>query len=115
MTTTIAQSLGGNIKPPTGITSVKSGFPQLVTNLITLATIIGGILVLFNFILAGYSFITAGGDPKKVQNSLSKIWQSLVGLIIIITAVAISSIIGKVFFGDSTFFLAPKITGPGSL
>lgn len=114
MTTTIAQSLGPKIGPPTGIAPIGSGFPQLISNIITLATIIAGLMVLFNFILAGYSFLTAGGDPKKVQQSLNKIWQSLVGLIIIIAAVAISSIIGKIFFDNASFFLKPTITGPGS-
>lgn len=106
--------LGGTIEAPLKSTyaNVDTGFPELLSNIIRLATIFGGLLVLINFILAGYGFITATGDPKKVQDSWTKIWQSLVGLIIIVGALAFVSIAEAVFKID---ILQPKITGPGTI
>jgi len=110
---TLAQNLGGTITSPTG-TSVTAGFPSLITNLTRLAIIVAGILILINFLVAGYDFITAGGDPKKIQNGWAKVWQSLIGLLIIVSAFAVISIVETVIFGGSVSILKPTITGPGT-
>lgn len=111
---TIAQ-LGESITPP--LTSpdyqnVDTGLPKFISNLINLAAIIGGIFVLLNFIIAGYAFMTAAGDPKKVQNAWAKIWQSLLGLVIIVSAIAVISVIQDIF---GIKILEPVLTGPGNL
>ena len=103
-------ALGGPLTAPTG-TSVESGLPGLISNLINLATIIAGIFVLINIIVAGFGFMTAGGDPKKITDAWGKIWKSLMGLIIIVAALAIISVIEKLF-GIS--ILEINITGPGA-
>lgn len=102
--------LGGAITLPDGIKSVESGFPILADNLITLAIGIGGLAVLFNIIMAAYDFLTASGDPKKITNAWTKIWQSLVGLLLLISAVALVKVIGDVF---NLEILNPTIVGPG--
>lgn len=107
----LAQGLTGKIQSPTG--SVATGLPTLITNLITLAVSVGGILVLVNFILAGYDFLTASGDPKKVTNAVTRMWQSVLGLIIVVGSLALVSIIGKIFGINN--ILTPVVSGPGSL
>jgi hypothetical protein len=106
--------LGGAIDSPLqgNYQSVKSGLPALISNLILLAITIGGLLVLLNFIIAGYDYMTASGDPKKIQNAWGKIYYSLLGLIIIVASLAFISIISDVF---NLSILKPSISGPGTL
>lgn len=68
-----------------------------------------GILVFLNLIFAGFGFINAGGDPKNITKAWDKIWQSLLGLIIIVCSFLIAAIIGLLIFKDPTAILNPKI------
>lgn len=68
-----------------------------------------GIYALFNFILAGYAFLSAGDDPKKVAGAWAKIWQTFLGLAITAAAFVISAIIGQLIFGQWDFILNPVI------
>ncbi len=72
--------------------------------------IIGASLfALFNFILAGYSFLSAGDDPKKVAGAWATIWQSALGLAVAAGAFVLAAIFSKLIFGDWNFILNPQI------
>lgn len=88
------------------------GLAFFLTNIVRLLFIIGGLLAFFNLIIAGLQFINAGGDPKNIENAWNKIWQSIIGLIIIVTSFVIAAIGGWLFFGDATAILSPKVFGP---
>ncbi len=103
----------GEIKPPNFISKDPSGLIVLFNNILRLFIVIAGIYALLNFILAGYSFMSAGGDPKKVEGAWAKIWQSMVGLLIIAISFALAALIGQLLFGSPTAILNPKIYGPG--
>jgi len=103
----------GPINPPSFISKEPSGLITLFNNILRLLIVLAGIYVLLNFILAGYSFISAGGDPKNIEKAWGKIWQSMVGLFIIAASFALAALLGKILFGDSTAILKPKIYGPG--
>lgn len=64
---------------------------------------------LFNFILAGYSFLSAGDDPKKIAGAWAKIWQTALGLTIAAGAFILARIVGQLVFGDPTFIINPTI------
>lgn len=68
-----------------------------------------GIYALINFILAGYAFLSAGDDPKKVAGAWAKIWQTAVGLLVAAGAFVLAAIFGKLIFGDASFILNPTI------
>lgn len=104
--------IGDPITPPGNIKPISTGLPTLISNVITLATVIAGLLLLINFIIGGYSFLTALGDPKKIENGWTKIWQSIIGVAIVAGAIGLVSIIEKLL-GIS--ILAPTITGPGTI
>jgi hypothetical protein len=55
----------------------------------------------------------AGGDSKKMTQAWDRIWQSLVGLVIIVASFVIAALVGLLFFGDAGFILSPRIYGPG--
>ena len=54
------------------------------------------ILLLIYLITAGLSMMTSQGDPKAMQAAQAKITNSLIGFVIIIFSVVISSVIGKI-------------------
>ncbi len=82
---------------------------SIVTNTLIVAA---GIYTLFNFILAGYGFLSAGNDPKKIEASWAKIWQSILGLTVAAGAFILAAIFGWLIFDDPTFILSPVITTP---
>jgi len=105
--------LGPSITPPTfgDAGNVAVGLPKLISNVLNLALIIGGILTMLNFIMGGYEYMIASGDPKKLENAWSRIWQSLIGLVIITASMALISIFEKLFGID---IRTPIIYGPGT-
>lgn len=81
-------------------------FLQLIFNLLIVG---GGIYALFNFILAGYAFLSAGSDPKKVEGAWAKIWQSVIGLVFIAGSFLLAAIFGQLIFGSPTAILNPSL------
>mgnify|MGYP001587062161 FL=1 len=101
--------------PDTGYGSVGSGLPLFITNSIKLIFIAGGLWAFFNLMFAGFTYITAAGDEKKIQAATTSINMSLLGLVIMVAAAAITGIISYILFGDAAYILKPNITGPGTI
>lgn len=89
------------------------GLILFFSNMLKLATVAAGLFGLINIILAGYGYLTAGGDAEKVTNAGRKITNSLWGLILIAASFTIAAIFGWLLFGDATMIIQPKITGAG--
>jgi hypothetical protein len=92
--------------------SYNEGLVNFLNNLIQFLIVIAGLYAFVNLILAGYGFMSAGGDPKNVEKAWAKIWQSLVGLLIIAGSFVLAAIFGWLLFGDASAILSPKIYGP---
>ena len=109
----------GEIKPDIlpeayrSLTGNPGGLVLFLSNILRLFFVVAGIFAFFNFIIAGYEFMNAGGDSKKVSNAWDRIWKSLLGLVVIIGSFALASLFGQLIFGDPGFILSPKIFGPG--
>lgn len=105
----------GTIEAPQGVAAYGSlaegGLLLFVSNIIRLSTVVAGIWVMFNFILAGWKYITSAGDSKAPSEAASMMNNSLIGLAIIVGAYTIAAIIGLVFFGDPSYIINPQITG----
>lgn len=102
----------GDIANPTkyGLTGEKGqGFFDFLSNIFKFAAVAGGIYMIVQIILAGFDYISASGDTKKTEAAWSKIWQSILGLLIISSAFIIAGIVGR-FTGID--ILNPKVTGP---
>ena len=67
-------------------------------------TVIAGIWFLFQIITAGYQWLISGGDKASVAAARDKLTFSLIGLVIIVMAFAIVSLVGTLFGID---FLRP--------
>ena len=108
----------GPITAPPGVEKYAGSggeAPGLITflsNIVKLLIIIGGIYALINIVLAGYGFLSAGDDPKKIQAATGKIWQSLIGLLIMAGSFLLAALFGWILFQDPRFILWPQIQGP---
>ena len=103
----------GNIKAPITnqyFTDANGGGLFLfLSNLFKLAATIGGIVMLIQLILAGFMYLSSEGDPKKSVQAWTKIWQSIVGLLVIAAAFIIAGLVEK-FTGIK--ILNPEVYGP---
>jgi hypothetical protein len=88
------------------------GLILFLTNILRLVFVAAGLFAFINLILAGFQFIGAGGDAKVVEKAWNKIWQSLLGLILIVGSFALAALFGYLLFNNAGFILSPKIYGP---
>jgi hypothetical protein len=106
----------GTIQQPEALQNfggVEQGGIGKFLNLIFRTMVIGAaIYALFNLVTAGYSFISAGDDPKKIAGAWAKIWQTIIGLAFAAGAFVLAAIFGQLIFGDPTFILNPSIPTP---
>jgi hypothetical protein len=109
--------LFGQVKPPPGVEKFSSGtlqgLPLFLNNIIKLLIVGAGIFAVINLVLAGYAFMSAGDDPKKVACAWAKIWQTLMGLAFAAGAFVLAAIFGQFLFGDYNALLQLRIFGPG--
>ena len=109
-------SFWGKIEPPEPLAKfgdVEGGAIGNFLNVIfKTIVVVAGIYTLFNLLTAGYAFMGAGDDPKKVAAAWRKIWQSLLGLAFTAGAFVLAAIFGQLIFGDPTFILNPSIPTP---
>jgi len=101
----------GQIDPPAAIKGKDPGvgIGGLIQKIIWLLIIGAGIYALINLILAGYAFMSAGDDAKKVAGAWAKIWQTLMGLAFAAGAFVLAAIFGQLIFGKWDFILNPSI------
>lgn len=112
----MAGLIGEKINSPvTSYGDVGSGLPEFITNIITVIFAAAGLFAFFNFMIAGFSYITAAGDSKKIESATQSINMSLIGLVVMVAAAALTGIVSYLLFGSATAILQPKITGPGSI
>jgi hypothetical protein len=92
--------------------TVNIGIIIFVSNMIKLATILAGILVFFNFILAGFTYITSPGDSSAQNKMRDQITYSVLGLVLIVAAYTIIAVLSLIIFGRADYILNPEIVGP---
>jgi Type IV secretion system pilin len=104
----------GDIQNPTAYTTGDQGqgLFTLISNILRLAGVVAGIFFVIQVILAGYAFISASGDPKKAEVALAKIWQSVIGLLIVSSAFVLAALLGRILGIDD--ILTPVIYGPNN-
>lgn len=111
-----ALSIYGTIDPPPGVDQFDGGNVTgigIFINIIIQTLIAGaGLYAVFNFILAGYSFLSAGGDSKQIEASWAKIWQSILGIGVAASALVLAALIGIIFFDSPFAILQVRIFTP---
>ncbi len=106
----------GTVNPPPGALSFGGGNVTGISVLlnIVLRTMIvsAGIYAVFNIILAGYGYISAGGDSKAIAAATAKITQSIIGLTVAAASFVIAGVISQILFGNATQLLNITIYTP---
>lgn len=72
-------------------------------------TVIAGIWVILNVVLAAFTYITGGGKADNHAKVRDRLTMSFMGLLIITISYTIAGLIGLLFFGDATFIINPTI------
>ncbi len=80
---------------------------KVISGVIGFLTMIAALWFIFQFITAGFQWISAGGDKNDTTAARDKITNSLIGLVIVVIAWAIIGVIGSM--------LGLSILNPGSV
>lgn len=108
----------GKIDPPDALKGYidpknpSQGLFTFINNIIKILIAGAGLFTIFNLILAGYGFINAGGRSEAIEAAWAKIWQSLLGLVIVAGSIVIAGVVGLAIYGDVNALLVPKLYGP---
>lgn len=111
----VDDSIFGVIEAPTGVDKLNAqsesgiGLILFVSNIIKLITIIAGVWTMFNFIFAGFNYVTDNGKSGSMEKIGEKLTMSVIGLAIIVASYTIAAVIGLILFGDATFIINPQI------
>jgi len=112
----LAQNPFGQITQPAGLSKYGTDPGMAIGKFIQLGLktliVVAGVYALFNLVLAGYSFMSAGDDSKKVAGAWAQIWQTMLGLAVAAGAFVLAAIFGKIIFDDYMFLLLPTIPNP---
>lgn len=100
----------GNIASPTKFNGPE-GFFEFLSIIFKVAGTIAGIYFVFQIIMAGFAYLSASGDEKKVTQAWAIIWQSLIGLVIVASAFVLASVVGNLF---GINILNPTLSGPSN-
>ena len=107
----------GSVDPPPGVSEYSSGaiggLPIFIGNIIKTIIVGAGLFAVINLVSAGYSFMSAGGEPKKIEAAWAKIWQTLLGLAIAAGSFVLAAIFSQIIYGEAGYILQLRIFGPG--
>lgn len=117
ITQRLAQSdIFGKVNPPPGVAKYAggdlSGLQIFIGNIVKIIIVVAGLYAFFNLLLAGYQFLSAGDDPKKIEGAWAKIYQSVIGLAVTAGSFVLAGIFGQLLFGDPTFLIRLQIFAP---
>lgn len=112
-----AEDIIGKLQPTIGIlkqdaidaTGKFTGILVLLNSILKIVFAVGGLWAFFNFVIAGYGFLSAGGDSKNIAKAWDRIWQSFVGLLFIVGSFLLAAIAGLLLFQDATAILQPTL------
>ncbi len=85
----------GGYQPGSGIEGSTSAIEKLISNVLVVLTLVGGIAFILYFLLGGLNWITAGGDKGKIEKAKGMMTNGAIGLIVIAVSYAIIWIVGK--------------------
>ena len=78
-----------------GATRALTSFTSVISNIIGVLTIVAGIWFMFQFITAGISWISAGGNKESVAGARDRMRNALIGMVVVVAAWAIVGLMGN--------------------
>ena len=67
----------------------------LFANIVSAVVVLAAIVVFIAFIIGGFKYLTGGGDPKKVEEARGTLTAAITGMVLIVAAYIILSIISR--------------------
>jgi len=67
---------------------------SIISKILGILTIFAGIWFLFQTIIAGYNYLSAGGDKARIEAAGRKLTNSILGLAIVVAAYGIIALLG---------------------
>lgn len=92
-----------------GAEKAMKTFTTIISNVIGVMTTAAGVWFMFQFIIAGWSWLTAGGNKEAVSAAQERMKNASIGLLLVVAALAIVGLFGKLLGLDIL------ITKPGQL
>lgn len=86
---------GGAGNAATDTTEVGNKFNDVISAIIGFLTVVAGLWFLLQFIIAGFQWISAGGDKGQVETAQKKITNAVIGIFLVVAAYVIVGLIGK--------------------
>lgn len=77
-------------------TNAFSNVEAMISNIIGLLTVLGGLFFVFFFVLAAFQWITAGGDSGKIEKARGQMTQGILGLVVMVASYGIIGLIGSI-------------------
>lgn len=102
-----AQSTWNSTCVSNGDVATIQGFNCLFANIAQVVVYFAGLVFFIMFIRGGFSYMTAGGDPKKAAKATSTLTMSVIGLVGVIISFLIIRFIGNFTGVDVTNFNIP--------
>jgi len=96
-------------KTATSGTAALTQIAGTISAIIGFMTVVAGIWFMFEMLFAGYEWISAGGDAKKLEAARQRITHGFMGLLIVVGAWALLAVTGQ-FLGYDIL-----LSNPGSI
>ena len=100
----------GDCDITTGKTCVED--TTLITNLIQWVVGIGGVVAAIFIVIGGWGYVTAAGDPNKLQKAKTTIMYALIGLVVVALAEVITAFVSNLVReanGDTSYLDSTSI------
>ena len=78
-----------------GVETAAGYFSKIISNVIGVMTIAGGIWFMFQIIIGGYNWMAAAGDQAKIKEAHQRLSNAFIGLVVLVAAYALIWIIGE--------------------
>lgn len=83
-----------NLDDPTGIGTANT-LNLLISVLIGFLTTAAGLFFMFQLLIAGYNWLSAGGDSGAIATARDRFIQAIIGLAIVVATYAITGLLGR--------------------
>lgn len=86
----------GNANLPDNLTGATGSLDKYISTLLGFGTAVAFIYFVFQFIIAGYGFLSSEGDKGKIELARHRMSQAILGLVVIVAAIFLSGLLGQV-------------------
>ncbi len=88
-------------------TSALEKVTGTISSIVGIMTVAASIWFLFNFLVGGFSWITAGGDKSNLEKARHRMTDAFIGFVIVVAAWIILALMGQ-FFGYDILIGDPR-------